>query len=385
VNLAWREIRRQKLRFVGTAIGLGLLFAVVLAMGGIYKGMVEDATLLIDSLGADYWIVQRGTHGPFAERSVIPASIERRARSIPGVSWARSFSTLTVERKVEGKDIRLSLVGLAWPDDPGDWLRLRDGRPIAAGHDEAIVDATAGLGLGDRIPLGDTRYRVVGIAEGMVSSGGDALAFVTHSDLLRISSYVPPEARRLARAAAGDPRGVERGEAEGTQVSAVLVRLAEGADRGRVEAILSSWGDVSAYPASTQRSFVLLGVVDKARRQIGLFRIILVIVSSIVVSQVVYNMTAAKTREIALLELMGARTRVVVGMILQQSLLLTALAYGAALGTGALVFPAFPRRVVVGTEELISAGLVLVAIGVVSSLAAIHRALRTSPTTILAG
>jgi putative ABC transport system permease protein len=37
---------------------------------------------------------------------------------------------------------------------------------------------------------------------------------------------------------------------------------------------------------------------------------------------ILYNMTVAKSYEIALLKLMGARTRVVVGMILQQSLLL---------------------------------------------------------------
>jgi len=381
VNLAWREIRRQKLRFLATAVGLGLLFAVVLAMGGIYKGMVEDATLLIDSLGADFWIVQRDTHGPFAERSVIPISVERRARSLPGVEWARSFSTITVEREVGDRNVRLSLVSLSWPDDRGAWLPLREGRALNAAHREIVVDASLGLELGSEVPLGDEHYRVVGVTSGMVGSGGDGLAFLTLSDLLRVSSYMPPEARRLARAAAGG----NSASSGGVQVSAVLVRMKDGADRERAAEQLAGWSDVSAWPTSTQQSFVLLGLVDKARRQIGLFRVILVIVSSIVVSQIVYNMTTAKTREIALLKLMGARTRVIVGMILQQSLLLSALAYLAALGTGALVFPIFPRRVVVGPEEMLTAGLLLAAIGLFSSLAAIYRALRTSPMTILAG
>ena len=35
MNLAWKDIRRQKLRFVFTGLGLGLLFSIVLAMGGI--------------------------------------------------------------------------------------------------------------------------------------------------------------------------------------------------------------------------------------------------------------------------------------------------------------------------------------------------------------
>ena len=69
MNLAWKDIRRQKLRFVFTGLGLGLLFSIVLAMGGIYRGMVADATMLIDAVGADLWVVQRDTRGPFAERS----------------------------------------------------------------------------------------------------------------------------------------------------------------------------------------------------------------------------------------------------------------------------------------------------------------------------
>jgi putative ABC transport system permease protein len=53
-------------------------------------------------------------------------------------------------------------------------------------------------------------------------------------------------------------------------------------------------------------ALLLRGVIDKARQQIGLFRVLLSIVSAIIVALILYNMTVAKTHEIALLKLMGA-------------------------------------------------------------------------------
>lgn len=377
MNLAWRDIRHQWRRFVATGVGLGLLFAVVLAMGGIYRGMVEDAVLLVDRMGADLWVVQRGTRGPFAERSVIPASLETRARAVPGVTWARSFSTVTIEPVRDGRVLRMALVGLAWPDDRGASLSLSSGRGLSRAHREIIVDRSLGVGLGESIDLGDDTYEVVGVGRGLISSGGDALAFLTQRDLERVQQYLAPEAARSAR--------VTSQPVSDAGVSAVLVKVAPGASAVDVRRALSAWTDVSVHAQADQRSFLLEGVVDKARRQIGLFRGLLVVVSAIVVSLVIFNMTVAKTREIALLKLMGARLDVVVKMILQQSLVLTLLAYTVAMTASVVAFPHFPRRVVVGPEDLLGGLALAIAIAVLASFAAIRRALAIPSTTILAG
>lgn len=374
MNLALRDLRHQLRRFVATGIGLGLLFAVVLAMGGIYRGLVEDATVLVDRMGADLWIVQRNTRGPFAERSTLPPIVETRARVVPGVAWARAFTTTTLQPMHHGRVLRMSLVGLAWPEDRGQTLPITRGRAITQAHREIIVDRTLGVGLGERIELGDDSYRVVGIADGLVASGGDALAFATQADVATIQGYLVPEARRTQRQAAREPG-----------VSAVMVRVAPGVALEDVRRRLEAWPDVSVHSAADQRTFLLEGVVDKARRQIGLFRALLAIVSAIVVSLVVFNMTVAKTREIALLKLMGARLGLIVSMIVQQSLALSLLAYGVALAVAQLAFPYFPRRVIVGTQELIGVLVLAIVIALVASLAAVRRALGIPSTTILAG
>ncbi len=374
MNLAWKDIRRQKLRFVFTGLGLGLLFAVVLAMGGIYRGMVADATMLIDAIDADLWVVQRDTRGPFAERSTVPRALEDRLRVVDGVASAERFTYATIQRGDVAHPVRIGVVGLSWPNNRGDSLPLIAGRALDAAHREMIVDRTLELELGARMPLGDELYEVVGITRGFVSSGGDALAFVTERDADAILGWMAPESRRLAA-----------GLRPEVLPSAVVVKLLPGVQAEDVQRRLGDWSDVTVWTAEEQRGLLLRGVIDKARQQIGLFRTLLSIVSAIIVALILYNMTVAKSYEIALLKLMGARTRVVVGMILQQSLLLGAIGYAMAVAIGRVAFEHFPRRVVVGPAELGGLAVLVAVISVMASVAGILRALRIPPTLVLAG
>lgn len=374
MNLAWKDIRRQGVRFVLTGAGLGLLFAVVLAMGGIYRGLVADATGLIDAIDADLWVVQRDTRGPFAERSTVQRSLEDRLRVVEGVASARTFTYATLQRGDVDHPVRVGIVGLSWPQDRGQDLPLLAGRPFDLPHREILVDKTLGRGLGDLIELGEDQYEVVGITHGFVSSGGDALAFVTERDAANILGWMAPEARRLGGNAGGD-----------VLPGAVIVKLLPGVDPVATQARLAGWADVTVWTQEQQRDLLLHGVVDKARQQLGLFRVLLSVVSAIVVALILYNMTVAKTHEIALIKLMGGRTRVIVSMILQQSLMLGGIGYAVALGIGYLTFDYFPRRVVITPVELGGVFALVFVISVVASLAGILRALRIPPTLVLAG
>lgn len=402
MNLAWKDIRRQKGRFALTAFGLGLLFAIVLAMGGIYRGLVEDATLLVDRMEADLWVIQRDTRGPFAERSTVPADLEDRLRSVPGVASTRRFSSSIIQRDHRGRSLRMNLVGLAWPGDRGEGLPLVEGRALAQPHREMIADRSLGLVLGEQVRLGDEDYTVVGLTRGLLSSGGDGVALVSEPDAASILAYQPPEAvriervaraARLARTDFDSTAGQERMQSDEAALpalspppsNAILVKLAPGALVSDVQRTLSGWSEVTTTSTEEQRQFLLKGVVDKSKKQIGLFRALLAVVSGIIVALIVFNMTAAKAHDIALLKLMGARTGVVVGLILEQSLMLGGLGYLFAFGIAELTFRYWPRRVVVGPSELAGVAVLVAVITLLSSLAGIHRALKIPPTLVLAG
>jgi len=198
MNLAIRDIGNDISRFLLTAVGLGLLLTVVLAMTGIYNGILQDATALPNNLSADLWIVQRDTRGPFAELSRISSALEERARAVPGVAAVRTYVSHTIQRSLSsGRAIRFTAIGLSWPDDRGEGLPIIEGRAIAQPHYELLVDRSLGLPLGQRIPLGRDVYTIVGITEGILASGGDPTAFFTRSDAQKIQNDTSNESLRL--------------------------------------------------------------------------------------------------------------------------------------------------------------------------------------------
>lgn len=124
-------------------------------------------------------------------------------------------------------------------------------------------------------------------------------------------------------------------------VSAIAVRVGGGADAAGVAATIAAWPDVSVHTRDSQEQLLVHGMIDKARRQIGLFRALLVIIFTIIMALILYTLTLDKIHDIAMLKLMGARNAMIAGLILQQALLLGALGYGIAWPWVAGFFPGF--------------------------------------------
>jgi putative ABC transport system permease protein len=402
MNLAVKDIKHNLGRFVLTTFGIGLLLTLVMGMGGIYRGLVEEATLLIDRVDADLWVVQKGTRGPFAELSRLPRNVEDRVLSVTGVLRANSFISHTIQREYRGKPLRLTIQGLSWPADRGQWLPLIAGRILGQAHYEMVVDKSSGLTLGDRIPLGKNIYTVVGLTHRMNSSSGDSMAFLTRTDAQSVQFDLSGEAIRNERTArvnrlqaidlgSINPQIIERaaGSSAGipalgaSMVSAILVNVIPGYDPMTVAAKISAWPDVSVYSHDSQRQLLLRGMVDKARRQLGLFRVLLIVVSAVIMALILYTLTLDKIHDIAMLKLMGARNKVILGLILQQALLLGGLGFGIAYFIGQWLFPHFPRRVVIMPDDLVQLAVIVLIISVLSSLLGIGKALRVDPGEVL--
>jgi putative ABC transport system permease protein len=402
VNLAARDIRHNFGRFVLTTIGLGLLLMLVMGMGGIYRGLVQDAILLVDRIDVDLWVVQRDTRGPFAELSRVPADLEDRVRAVPGVRSSGGFISTIIQRELKGQPLRITVQGLSWPEDRGQRLPMVAGRPLGQVHYEMIADESLKLPVGARVKLGKNTYTVVGQTRDMTSSSGDSMAFFTLQDAQSIQNDLPGEAIRLERAARYDraaeidlgrsqPQVIERsrGPSSGIPaigppvISAVLVKVQAGADPKEVQSVISKWPDVSVYSSNDQRELLLSGPVDKARRQLGLFRVLLIIVSGIIMALILYTLTLDKLHDIAMLKLMGARNSVILALIMQQAVLLGALAYVVAYGIGQWLFPFFPRRVVITPEDLWMLFAAVLGISVLASMLGIAKALSVEPNEVL--
>ena len=396
MNLAIRDVRHRLGRFLLTALGLGLLLGTVMAMGGIYRGLVEDALALVRMSGADLWVVQKDTNGPFAETSRVPEDVARAIRAVPGVRDASAVAFQTLQFRVGAKPFRVQLVGHR-VGALGAPAAVVAGRPMVQSRYEMLVDRRAGVPLGAEVRIGRQVFSVVGLTDGLVSSSGDPAAFVSLRDAQEIQFLKANEAVRNERARlqadleatpalAGVPAAALAPIVQDTHLAnAVLVRLESWANPRDVAARIERWNHYRAMTTEKQENLLAKSVIEQNRRQILLFRIILLSVSTVVIALVVFTMTMEKTRDIATLKIIGAPDRKIAGLILQQALALGVLGYGLGGVLISLTQQYFPRRVaILPFDQSVLFGIVLV-ICVLASLLGIRRALRVSPTLALGG
>ena len=87
VNLAWKTLLHDRLRFLITVSGVAFAVALVLFQVGLFTGLLGNATVTIEHLGADLWVTSRNTPNIDFAHS-FPDTRVQRVRSIPGVERA---------------------------------------------------------------------------------------------------------------------------------------------------------------------------------------------------------------------------------------------------------------------------------------------------------
>ena len=396
INLAGRDILHGWGKFVFTGVGLGLLIGVTLSMAGIYRGMVEDARMLIENSGADLWVVQQNTLGPYAEPSSVRDDVWRAVAGLSGVAKAGNAAYLTLQINHAGHEIRAMLVGFE-PGHPGEPNFLIAGRPITRSHYEAIADEKTGFQIGERVRIRRHDYDIVGLTRRMVSSSGDPMIFVPLKDaqeaqfLKDNEALLNERARTAANPAFNRPgvpgllEAVQASQAQSHQVNAVLVRLAPEAEPDRVAEEIRRWKRLQAYTKADMEEILVAKLIATSAKQIGMFLVILSIVSAAIVAFIIYTLTMNKVREIAVLKLIGATNRTIAGMILQQALGLGLIGFVVGRVAAGLWAPAFPKYVLLLPEDAVRGFLAVMLICALASVIAIRAALRIDPAEAIGG
>jgi putative ABC transport system permease protein len=377
MNLAFRDIRHKLGRFILTCMGLSLLLGVVVAMAGIYRGQTADALALVRSIQADVWVVQADTNGPFAESSRIPGDTREMIARIDGVIAAGSLTLQAVQLTRNGRRLRLHVVGYE-PGRPGGPVKLVAGREITRSHYEMIADRQTGLAIGDRLELGRHVYTVVGLTQGNVTLSGDSVVYMTLRDAQDLQfDLTPPEIRREAA------RGAQRTNTD--IVNAVVARISPNIPVEAVAADVRRWKHLSVLSEAEQEEILAITVIERARRQLGLFMTVLTIVSAVIIALIIYTLTMEKLREIATLKLIGAPDRTIIGLIVQQALLLGVVGFVAGTALVSAVKDWFPRHVVLEPTDLGILFGVVVVVCLLASALGVRVAVRVDPARALVG
>ena len=396
MDLAIYDLKLHRGRFIATIIGVGLLFTIVLAMNGLYRGNINEGLALIKATNPDLWVVERYRGGPFNEQSTLPEFYHYSVKAVPGVENASPFIYYTVERQIKGKSRHFSIIGYEVFGGLGGPQKIYAGRNIEQAHYEMVAHPKLGVQVGDRVPLGLHMYTVVGLTKEAVSSDGEALVYLSLPDAQEVlyqkdNEEVRDQRERLLRTLAGQsylsPSQAERLlvplQPDTHIINAILVRLRPGADRADAALHIQKWLYLSAFTTEEELQLMLKGRLASMTKQLLLFRTLLLIISVVIVSLVVYTFTMEKIRSIAVMKLIGAPNWAIVRMVMEQSLLLTIGAFLFGLALIHNTYQLFPRTILLVSGDDLVTFIIALAGGILASILGLWEALKTEPALAL--
>jgi putative ABC transport system permease protein len=403
ISLAGRDILHSLGKFVFTGLGLGLLIGVTLTMAGVYRGIVDDGEAVLNNSGADLWVVQKDTLGPYAEPSILNDDTWRGIRAMPGIAAAANITYLTMQvESIEQSGvqaIRAVVTGIASgvPGTPGWPPYLVAGRQITRNHYEAVVDITSGFRLGEQIQIRREHFTVVGQTRRLISADADPMVFIPQQDAQQVQFLKDNDAivRNRARTAEnplfnrpsvpGLLDAVIASQSSTPYVNAVLVQVKPGYTPDEVAASIRRWKRLTVYTREQMEDILIKKVIAIFAKQIGLMLIILTIVTTAIIAFIIYTLTLDKIREIAILKLIGTTNHTITTMIVQQAIGLGLI--GFVMGKIMATFwgPFFPKYVLLEPADTARGFVIVVIICVLASLLSIRAALKVDPAEAIGG
>jgi putative ABC transport system permease protein len=378
MNLAYRDIKHNLLRFVLTNFGLSLLLGIVIMITGVYGGLIDDALRQARAANADLWVVEGGTNGPFAEASRIPGDTRELVSRVYGVERAGAVTYQSIQTTLNGKPLRLFLIGYE-PGRPGGPRHIVAGRDILRGHYEMIVDRSAKLALGQEVPLGTHghKFTVVGLMAQEVTASGDPVGYITLHDAQALQFELAPPAVRREQARGG---GLETSD----QINVVIAKVSPYVPIDEVAGALARWKHLTTLTQAQQETLLSKFVIEKARSQQMMIMVLLVIVSAVIIALIIYTLTMDKVRSIATLKFIGAPDRTIIGLVVQQALSMGLFGYFTGLALVLIFKPYFPRRLVLDPDSVAVVFVITIVVCLAASTLGIRLALKVDPAEALA-
>ena len=380
INLAYKDISHSLSKFIVTAISVGVLLGIVVIMIGVYRGLVYDATVFVDDIKADIWIVQEDTLGPFAQTSKVHEDLKDQISYQDGIKYAQAITFQTFQMENKYGDFKVMLVGY----DPFgkidiiDKKKLIQGRTLNKQHYEIVVSKKTNYKLGEYIELGRNRFKVVGITTDTVSNGGDYLIYTSLKDAEVLQFTYTNE-----RIRSDENRGIEGSNPH--LVNAIIAKAKDGHNLEVIVKTIEKTTNKKVFTSMQQKQLLLEKVVKKSSKQIGMFTVILIIVAIVIIALIIYTMTLEKIKEISILKLIGIPNFTISKMIIQETLVLGTLAFISGNIFAHLISDIFPKRILLVTNDAFGLFIIILISSVFASLFGIYKVIKTDPSEAIGG
>jgi putative ABC transport system permease protein len=359
-NLIAANVKSRPTRAIISILAVALGVILLLIIGGIVKGTLDDYLGRTISFGSDFFLQEKGASTLFAfNEANLNEKIAGKIQEVPGVEMVTPVTTKFISSRwsmVFGIDLE------SFNEFPGK-LEIMDGAMSLKGY-EIIVDqvfaSANNLEPGNTVSLLDHDFTVTGICR----SGAPVRLFVPLKTLQELNGTPGMVTVIFAKAnsRAGASQVMQELEKKYPQYS--ILR--------------------SDDPKVLMTNMHLPGLKE--------FRITLIITSMLLSFMVIllamYTTIFERTREIGILKSLGASRKFIVGIILKESAIICCL--GAIVGIGisgiirgVLVSQVPTLQVAMGFRELVISLILGVLAGILGAIYPAYKAARMDPVKAL--
>jgi putative ABC transport system permease protein len=195
VDLAFKMLLHERLRFAITVGGIAFAVMLVLLQVGLFGGLLANATCTIDHCAADLWVTSHNTPNvDFA--NPFPESRLQRVRSAPGVARADNvivaYMAITLPSGAQDRLLAYALEDftdwrLPWHLVEGSRLDFRRGRFF--GLDVSAAVRFGAMSIGQRRDIMGKRLELVAVSAGARSFSTTPIAFMDFRLAQDLSPY----------------------------------------------------------------------------------------------------------------------------------------------------------------------------------------------------
>ena len=186
IDLAWKILLHDKTRFLITVSGVGFAVTLVFVQVGLFRGLMENASLTIERIDADLWVTARNT--PNVDFSnTFSETLVNRVRSVPGVARADNlivwFGRVSLPSGANENAVIYALDdfrrwGLPWRLESGDPRDLRRGKYVIL--DDSATKRFGPFRVGDYREINGQRLKIIGRTREAKSFTTNPVAFMDY-------------------------------------------------------------------------------------------------------------------------------------------------------------------------------------------------------------
>ena len=186
IDLAWKILLHDKTRFLITVSGVGFAVTLVFVQVGLFRGLMENASLTIERIDADLWVTARNT--PNVDFSnTFSETLVNRVRSVPGVARADNlivwFGRVSLPSGANENAVIYALDdfrrwGLPWRLETGDPRDLRRGKYVIL--DDSATKRFGPFQVGDYREINGQRLKIIGRTREAKSFTTNPVAFMDY-------------------------------------------------------------------------------------------------------------------------------------------------------------------------------------------------------------